>query len=661
MLRADGLTKSFGARVLLDAVDLHVHPGDRIGLVGRNGEGKTTLLRLLSGQERADSGELVLRRNARIGYLRQEVDPTSERPVIEEVRTVQEPILALERQLRELEREMEQTSQEGRELSPDLAARYDETSERFRALGGFEAEADLRSTLTGLGFTSERWNKPIGTLSGGWLMRVELAKLLLARPEVLLLDEPTNHLDLPSIAWFEGVIRSYPGALVVVSHDRIFLDRHATRIAELDRGRLNAFVGNYSDYIRQKAERERVTQARREHLNKQISHAQKFVDRFRAKATKATQAQSRLKQIEKLSAERDLLAAPEHRKDINLRFKSATRSGDLVLRMEAIDKAYGDNVVYHGLDFELRRGARVALVGPNGAGKSTLLRIASGSVHPEAGVRQLGHNVELAFYAQHQLDSLQATRTVLNEVEAEAALDEIPRVRGLLGGFLFSGDDVKKKISVLSGGEKARVALAKLLLGHANFLVLDEPTNHLDIQARDVLVRALEAYDGTLLFISHDRDFINRLATEIVEVKPREAAGAAEINRFPGNFDEYERRVLGGEPAPAPDATASDEARSKPTKTQRRDQIQQQRRLEKAHKEARAGIQSAESEIERLEAELERLGWLCADPEVARDGDRLREIQAERQKLQAELDGQYANWERSTAELETLNRTSDSD
>ena len=646
MLRAEGLSKSFGARVLLAAIDLHVHPADRIGLVGRNGEGKTTLLRLLSGQEHGDSGSLVLRRGARVGYLRQEVDPSSECAVIEEVRTVQEPILALERQLRALEHEIEDHGAAGGEVRAELAQRYDAASEEFRARGGFEADADLRSTLAGLGFDPDRWQAPLRTLSGGWLMRVELAKLLLARPEVLLLDEPTNHLDLPSIAWFEGVIRSYPGALVVVSHDRTFLDRHATRIAELDRGRLNLFSGNYSDYVRQKAERERVSTARREHLDKQISHAQKFVDRFRAKATKATQAQSRLKKIEKLAAERDTLVAPEHRKDIRLRFKSATRSGDLVLRLDQVDKAYDEKTVYRGLDFEMRRGQRVALVGPNGAGKSTLLRIASGSIPPQAGVRELGHNVEMAFYAQHQLDSLNTRNTVLQEVESEASLEETPRVRGLLGGFLFSGDDVEKKISVLSGGEKARVALAKLLLGHANFLVLDEPTNHLDIQARDVLVRALEDYDGTLLFISHDRDFINRLASEILEVRPGD--GAAEIERFPGNFDEYEQRTSGVEPSAAAPSVA------KPDQAERRQQIQQQRRHDKAIRAATTAIQTAEAEIERLESDLERLGWLCADPEVARDGERLREIQSERQAVQLQLDAQYTDWERSSGELESL-------
>ena len=645
MLRAEAISKSFGARVLLDAVDLHIHPGDRIGLIGRNGEGKSTLLRMLAGLETWDSGRLVPTKDARVGYLRQEIDPSSERSVIAEVRSVHDHLARLEAQLRAMENEMAEL-----EAVPDeLAARYDRTTENFRHQGGFEAEAELRTTLAGLGFSEARWNEPLRTFSGGWLMRVELAKLLLSRPDVLLLDEPTNHLDLPSIAWFEGVLAAYSGAIVVVSHDRTFLDRHATRIAELDRGRLTVYRGNYSEHVHQKAERNRVADARRSTLERQINHAQKFVDRFGAKATKASQAESRKKKIEKLSEERDALAYTEDTRRLRFRFRPAPRSGDLVLRMEGVGKAYGEQVVYRDLDFEMRRGDRIALVGPNGAGKSTLLRLVAGALPFEAGERAPGHNVELAFYAQHQLESLSPGHTVLREVESAAAFEDIPRLRSLLGAFLFSGDDVEKKVSVLSGGEKARVALAKLLLGSANFLVLDEPTNHLDMQARDVLTDALREFDGTLLFISHDRSFIGALANQVVEV--RRGAESAVLERHP-SFEDYRRRseLAGNETrSGSPEGDAKRE--SKQARSQR---IREQRRQERDVRRLRESVSSSEAAIERAEAELERLGWLMAEPEMARDGERLREIELERRAQEEALARHYAEWERLAAELEEV-------
>ena len=645
MLRASGIRKAFAARTLLDGVDLHVHPGDRIGLVGRNGEGKTTLLRILAGTEPCDDGRVVLRKGARIGYLRQEIDPTSQRAVIDEVRTVQAHVHALEARMRALEAEIAERGAAGKAVSEALAHRYDEATHAFEAAGGYEAEAELRGTLVGLGIGPDRWQWPLAKLSGGWVMRVELAKLLLARPDVLLLDEPTNHLDLPSIQWFEGVLQTYPGSVVVVSHDRVFLDRHATRIAELEHARLTDYKGNYSEYLAQKAQRERESRARQANLDKQIQHAQKFVDRFGAKASKATQAESRKKKIALLKSERDGLGVPQEKRKLRFRFPPVPRSGQIVLRLEGVDKSYGELCVYKGLDLEIQRGQRIALVGPNGAGKSTLLRAAAGVLPIDTGTREPGHNVATAFYAQHQLEALHPTNTVLEEVESVAPLDQIPRLRNLLGTFLFSGDDVQKKVSVLSGGEKARVALAKLLLGSANFLILDEPTNHLDLQAREVLSHALAEYEGTLLFISHDRSFINELANRVVEVTRDPDAEAARVRAFPGSFDDYVERVRaeGAPPATSAEKQRATEAKLKPDRARA-----------KRLRELRARLGEVESAVDAGEKEIERLGWLAAEPEAAKDGARQRELELARRAEQEKLDALYGEWEALSAQVEAL-------
>jgi ATP-binding cassette, subfamily F, member 3 len=647
VLQLDQLAKSFGGRALFEGATLDVRPGDRIGLVGKNGAGKTTLLRILAGADHADSGHVHLQRGARVGYLRQEVSAVSERTVLEEAETALAPLRALEAKVRALEDEI---ARSGGEVPESLAARYDAAHRAFEAAGGFSADAELRSTLVGLGLGEDKWHQPLRKLSGGWLMRVELAKLLIAKPELLLLDEPTNHLDLPSIAWFEGVLSAYPGAVVVVSHDRVFLDRHANRIAELESSRLTAYRGNYSQYVSQKALYQADVDARRANLERAIAHKEKFVARFRY-GTKASQAQSRLKSIDKLRDELGELPEAAANRKMRAHFASGVRPGQIVLRMERVAKAYGDNVVYRTLDFELARGERVALVGPNGAGKSTLLRMAAGALDPDRGDRELGHNVHAAFYAQHQVDALEPTRTALAELESSATIDDVPRLRGILGAFLFSGDDVEKKVGVLSGGEKARLALAKLLLARANFLVLDEPTNHLDIDARDVLTEALADYGGSLLFVSHDRRFIESLATRVVEITPGD--GQANVREFLGGYEAYAEALRRDAEPPTPKRVAKAEpaAAKSATPSPKRDDAAKKAR-ERGQRKLRERSETLEREIEALEAAVTRLDWLAADPDVARDGDRMREIAAERRTHKDKLDALYLDWERMTAELD---------
>lgn len=650
MIRVSGLTKDFGARRLLEGVDLHVRPQDRIGLVGRNGTGKTTLLRILAGLEESDAGQIVKRPGTTIGYLRQEIDPRSEVSVIAETRSALESLHRMEQELRRLEHEIAERGREEQQLPSALADRYDALSTRFEREGGLASETRLRATLSGLGFERERWDRPLRTQSGGWLMRVELAKLLLAGPEVLLLDEPTNHLDLPSIAWFEGVLDDYPGAVVAVSHDRTFLERHAQRIAELEAGALTVYTGNYSAYLDQKHEHERERAARNRNLDRKIKHAARFVERFGAKASKARQAQSRIKQIERLESER---AAPKSRaRAVRFRFPPAPRSGELVLRLEGIQKSYRELCVYDGLDLELRRGDRIALVGPNGAGKSTLLRLVAGSLEADGGARELGHNVELAFYAQHQLEALDSARTVLAEIEADAPFDQVPRLRNLLGTFLFSGDDVEKRVSVLSGGEKARLALAKLLLQGSNLLILDEPTNHLDLQALEVLTLALEEFEGTLLFISHDRAFINRVATQVLEIERGPVAARATL--WPGNYDEYERRRQSKSPSGTPASADTGAMRRSKRERPGRQAAALRRSRERSLRKLRERESEIEASIVDFERALEELGLKTADPAVSRDGERMREIQNDRAETEAKLRDLYREWERTSAETGAL-------
>ena len=511
-IRLTGVMRRFGARVVFDGVDLEVAAGDRIGLVGPNGAGKTTLLRVAAGFDAPDGGERSIGRGERVGYLRQEIDPASAATVREEALTAFAAIDALEREMRELDERMAAHG----ELPAQLAERYDQLHTRFDRMGGFSREARAEQVLAGLGFGADARARRLSTFSGGWVMRVELAKLLLAEPDVLLLDEPTNHLDLPSLEWFDETLEAFPGGVVLISHDRAFLRKHTRRIAELREAKCTLYPCGYDAYLERKAQRRLELEAAARNQQKQIEHVEQFIERFRAKATKAKQVQSRIKALDKI----ERIEVPEEKKRrMRLRIPEPTRSGAIPLALRGVHKRYGETPVYEGVELALKRGEKLALVGPNGAGKSTLLRMLAGVLPFERGERELGHNAQVAFYAQHQLETLTPTRTVLAELESVAAFDDVPRLRGHLGAFLFSGDDVQKKVGVLSGGEKARLALAKMLLRPSNVLVLDEPTNHLDVDACEVLEGALAEYAGTLVFISHDRDFVNALATRVVEVR----------------------------------------------------------------------------------------------------------------------------------------------
>jgi ATP-binding cassette subfamily F protein 3 len=642
LLRLDGVARSIGPRTLFHDVSFGVAAGDRVGLIGPNGAGKTTLLRIASGEEAPDAGSVGSPRHVRVARLRQEIDPGRPLTVRQEVTAVQAGLAALEQELRGLEADMAAAGERGADIAAGLAERYDRVAAAFAFGGGFEREARVESVLHGLGFSAAQIDRPLRELSGGWLMRVELAKLLLAAPDVLLLDEPTNHLDLPSIEWFEQTLADYRGGVVVVSHDRTFLRRHATRIAELEGGGCTVFEGGYDRYLDARAFRREQLLARQKNLARQAAQTERFVERFRYKASKARQVQSRIKALSRMER---VEVAPDRRAAPRLRIPPPARAGESVLSIESLHKRYGDKVVYAGVDFDIRRGERVALAGPNGAGKSTLLRIAAGVLDFDEGERRLGHNVTPAFYAQHQLEVLDPERTVLEELETAATTGDVPRLRGHLGAFLFSGDDVDKRVCVLSGGEKARLALAKMLLRPANFLILDEPTNHLDVAACEVLEQALAGYAGTLLFISHDRAFIDALATRVVDVR------GGVLRSFPGNHADYERGLQRGAPAqveaagsiapPPPAAKAERSAARERARADARRQRSASRRL--------AGVEAA---ILELEEELEALTHQLALPEVYRDGDLVRQVEGERAEVRTRIQALYAEWESAAEEVE---------
>ncbi len=523
MIQLEGVTKSYGGRILFRDVAWQIGGGERIGLVGPNGAGKTTLCRIIAGIDTPDAGIVSRARATTVGYLPQDVTAVSAGSVLTETLSGFEEVWELEREMESVAATLALTP------SDALTDRYGEIQERFEALGGYRLEADARVILSGLGFAPGDHARLLTEFSGGWRMRAALARLLLLRPSLLLLDEPTNHLDLESLAWLESFLADYDGTVVVVSHDRYFLNRMVTSIAELGPSGLSVYGGDYDSYLAEREARRALREAQARNQTKRIAEIERFIDRFRYKATKARQVQSRIKMLDRM----DRIETDGAARRIRFVFPDPPRTGRHVVTLRGIRKAYGDNVVYAGVDFDIERGDRIALVGPNGAGKSTLLRIMAGVLPFDAGERALGAHASIHYYAQHQLDALEPRLTALEELERAAPELGQTRLRTILGGFLFSGDDVEKTVAVLSGGEKARLALAKMLVRPAALLALDEPTNHLDLASREVLETALSEFPGTIVFISHDRYFINRIATKIVDID------RGTLTTYLGDYDAY--------------------------------------------------------------------------------------------------------------------------
>jgi ATP-binding cassette subfamily F protein 3 len=528
MIQLSSLTKSFGDRVLLDAVSWQIDDRERVGLAGPNGAGKTTLLKILAGLDEADSGNVVKPAGLAVGYLPQDGLNHSGRTLMEEAGLAFKPVLDMRDEIQSLEERLADDSVPESEHAAMLT-RYSELQENFRRLEGYSIDLKITTVLRGLGFSRDDFDKPSETFSGGWQMRIALAKLLLTRPGLLLLDEPTNHLDLEARNWLEEYLADYPHAVILVSHDRFFLDAVVTRITEIGLRRLTDYASNYSGYlVEREARMERLRQQKRDQ-DDEIERMQAFINRFRYQATKAAQVQSRIKMMEKIVP----IEIPPERKRVHFTFPACAKSGRTVLDLRDVHKAYGTHVVFDRLNVHIERGDRIALIGPNGVGKSTLMRMLSGVESPDGGTRTEGHQVITQYFAQDEATRLEPSLTVYQTLAGDAPINMVPQIRNILGGFLFSGDDVDKPVRVLSGGERTRLAVARMLLRPSNTLLLDEPTNHLDLDSKDVLLEALEDFGGTLIFVSHDRYFVDKLATKVISI------GGGDALLYPGNYEEF--------------------------------------------------------------------------------------------------------------------------
>jgi ATPase subunit of ABC transporter with duplicated ATPase domains len=524
MISFTNVTKQYGPQILFVDASFQVNPGEKVGLVGPNGAGKSTLFRLITGEETADDGAIDRPRKLTLGYFRQDVGDMRGRTVLQETVSGAGEVAQLGEELAALEHKM--ASGEDLERTID---RFGEVQARYQELGGYELEARAQEILAGLGLKPDQIAADVGNLSGGWKMRVALAKILLQRPDALLLDEPTNYLDLESILWLEAFLRDYPGAVIMTCHDRDVMNRVAKKIVEIDGAQVRSYTGDYDFYERQRAleaERREAEYARQQAM---LQKEMRFVERFRAQAAKAAQVQSRLKKLEKI----ERVEEPRRLIEKEFDFRAPSRSGDDVIKVEGFQKRYGERVVHAGLDLLVRRGERWAVMGENGAGKSTLLKAIAGAVTPDAGAITIGASVQMGYFAQHQMEQLSGDRTVLEEMQAQYATVNLGVLRNLLGAFQFQGDDVEKPIRVLSGGERSRLVLAKILFEAPNLLVLDEPTNHLDLATKRALVKALRAYEGTIVFVSHDRSFLRALATRVIELS------SAGPHIYGGPYDEY--------------------------------------------------------------------------------------------------------------------------
>ena len=528
MLQLSSITKSFGDRVLLEDVTWQISAGERVGLCGPNGAGKTTLLKMLAGLDEPDAGTIIKPSALTVGYLPQDGLAHAGHSILEEASSAFADLLSVKAEMHEIEDRLGDAS-----MAPEdhqaLLERYSTLQDRFRIEEGYQLDLKVAAVLRGLGFGDDVFDQPTDSLSGGWQMRLALAKLLLRRPTLLLLDEPTNHLDLEARNWLEEYLADYPHAVILVSHDRFFLDAVVTRISDLTLRTLTDYPGTYTHYIAERESRmDQLRKAKREQ-DEEIARVRMFIDRFRYQATKAAQVQSRIKMLEKVVP----IEAPPERKRIHFSFPVCAKSGRSVLELHAVHKAYGAKVIFSGLNLLIERGDRIALVGPNGAGKSTLMRMLAGVESADAGTRREGHQVVMQYFAQDEAVRLEPKLTVFETLSSGSPTNMVPAIRNILGGFLFSGDDVHKKVAVLSGGERTRLAVARMLLRPSNTLLLDEPTNHLDLDSKDILLDALEDYGGTLVFVSHDRYFVEKLATKIVEV------GHGEPRIFPGTYTEF--------------------------------------------------------------------------------------------------------------------------
>ena len=675
MIQLDNISLSYGSREIFKNLDWHIKDGRRIGLFGPNGVGKTTLLNIMAGLAEPDSGDVIVPPGVTVGYLPQEVgDTVEDYTVLEEAMTAFREVMELERELESVREGLGLVSGDNESERKKLLHRLDAIQNELNARGYHTLKYRTEKLLHGLGFEIGELHKPLGTFSGGWRMRVALAKLLLVKPDVMLLDEPTNHLDIESIDWLEKYLQEFGGTVILVSHDRYFLDRMVDMIAELGMGRITEYAGNYSYYLEERKSRLQIHRSAYENQQRKIKETERFIERFRYKNTKAKQVQSRIKALEKLER---IPPPPSDDPAIHFKFPEPERSGKSVLELSAFSKSYGDLHVFEGAGpLQVSRGDKIALIGKNGAGKSTLARIIIGT-EPFQGERREGYNVSVTYFAQHLADSLDPSNTIIEELETVEEARNETDIRSLLGAFLFSDDEVYKKISVLSGGEKSRVALAKTLLSPRNFLVLDEPTNHLDIQSRNVLIEALRQYKGTFLVVSHDRHFLDRVTNKIWYA---EKGG---IITYPGTYSEFRyhqnlreasesevtaepdgRGKNGGRTGDAGSQIGADETgSSRRLEAEKRNSLYRELRergienmdnwRELSGKQLRSALDELEQRIAGIEKDISEVETFLADPGNFRDAKRSADASLEFSRLSGELKKLYDRWEAVSAHLET--------
>jgi ATP-binding cassette subfamily F protein 3 len=639
MVQITNLCKDFAARPLFSNVTWRIGKEDRVGLVGENGTGKSTFLKIIAGLVEPTSGTIRMAKGGTVGYLPQEGIAVKGRPLFSEVMSALEELQEIEREIQEISATLETSSSDG--LHDSLLERYGVLQEEFRSKGGYTWEAMVGNVLRGLGFSPDDWERQCDTFSGGWQMRIALAKLLLRKPKLLLLDEPTNHLDIEARNWLESYLCEYPYSVVLVSHDRYFMDQVCRRITEVWNCTLTDYACSYSRYLEEREERIVRLREMKRRQDEEIARMEDFITRFRYKADKASLVQSRIKQLEKI----ERIVLPVERRRVRFSFPEPPRSGRVVLDLANVTKAYGDLVVLDGIDLAVEKGERISLVGHNGAGKSTLMRVLAGDAFQE-GERTVGANVFLDYFAQDQAAALAGERTVYEEIIADAPYDRVPILRDLLGAFLFSGDDIHKKVGVLSGGEKSRLALAKMLLRPSNLLLLDEPTNHLDLFTKDVLLDALRSFSGTLVFVSHDRYFINALATRTV------AVGGGKISSYPGNYDEYLEKT-GSEPA-VPGGANSGVIFSDPSGdisgrvSQKKERLlsrEEEKRRQREERSRLKRLSELETIIDLSEKELSSLEQVMGEPDYFSDPERSLAGTKKHENLTSRLASLYNEWE----------------
>jgi ATP-binding cassette subfamily F protein 3 len=643
MLQIKDLNYTIGERVLLSGINWIINPGKRVALIGPNGAGKTTLLRIIHNELEPNSGTIQKPKGYRIGFLPQEEISLEAGPILHIVLEGHREILDIEDEIADIHRQLE-NHPPNRDA---LLERLGSLEEKFNILGGYRLEADAKAILSGLGFSEKDYLRPLSGFSGGWRMRVYLARLLLQNPDLLLLDEPTNHLDLESLEWLEQYLKTFEGSIVIVSHDRFFIDRLAEEICELDRGKLTYYAGNYHFYEKQREIYEEQLYKKWEEQKAERERVQRFIDRFRYKASKAAQVQSRVKQLEKME-EIELLPPP---RKIHFKIRVEVPSYKEVLKIENMFSKYDRDWVLKDVSLNVYRGEKIALVGVNGAGKTTLTRLIFGQLTPQQGKVQTGERVTMGYYAQHQVDTLNLNATILEEVAETAGDIHRPKLRDILGLFQFSNDDPEKRIKVLSGGEKARVSLAKMLLSPVNFLIMDEPTNHLDIASREALEKALEDYDGTLLLISHDRYFLDKLVNRVIEIKN----GA--LRQFEGNYSAYLEKREREAALEARQQEAEKTEKSSPSrrnKEQKRQEAEARQAISKQRNQLKANIEKYEHRISELEAKKENLEKQIADPQTYRNAEKSIALQKEYAAVKEELEALLEKWEQAQNKYETL-------